>query len=320
MAAERPDFHSHQELFIMATAAQIEANRLNATHSTGPRTEEGKARSRFNGLKDGTRSTMPVHPNESPDEWLAYRDDFVQNLAPKDTRQAEIAAEAALLAWRLKRVSHRLGELEALELGDENEPFMSDDEGFGMNTASEHMNGHAPSTNGDHMNGHAPSTNGDHMNGHAPSTNGDHINRIANGEKPVASGKREVDRMDRIEKLARHEAHLSRQLDKHEARLRLAKKDHIAVQYEELTVKQDELKAKCEEADRDTKEFHDFWSAEVSWMMAASRSRSTRRGPRTGSERRPRIGTRAFSRTVAAGLIFLSKKFGPRTRKEVDSD
>ena len=39
----------------MATPAQITANRLNAQRSTGPRSEEGKAASRFNALKHAQR-------------------------------------------------------------------------------------------------------------------------------------------------------------------------------------------------------------------------------------------------------------------------
>ncbi len=56
----------------MATAAQIEANRLNAQKSTGPKTVGGKTRARFNALKHGmtARTIMPVLPQEdTPRNW-----------------------------------------------------------------------------------------------------------------------------------------------------------------------------------------------------------------------------------------------------------
>jgi hypothetical protein len=42
----------------MASPAQIAANRRNATHSTGPRSATGKARSRGNALKHGLRAPL----------------------------------------------------------------------------------------------------------------------------------------------------------------------------------------------------------------------------------------------------------------------
>jgi hypothetical protein len=48
----------------MATAAQIDANRRNAQKSTGPRTEEGKNRSRMNALDHGGRASILQLPPE----------------------------------------------------------------------------------------------------------------------------------------------------------------------------------------------------------------------------------------------------------------
>ncbi len=54
----------------MATSAQIEANRLNAQKSTGPKTERGKAHARLNAVTHGmtARTIMPVLPQEDPKE------------------------------------------------------------------------------------------------------------------------------------------------------------------------------------------------------------------------------------------------------------
>jgi len=50
----------------MSTTQQINANRQNAQRSTGPRSPEGKAVSRFNALKSGIDAQAQVIPGEDP--------------------------------------------------------------------------------------------------------------------------------------------------------------------------------------------------------------------------------------------------------------
>jgi hypothetical protein len=50
----------------MTSVAQLNANRLNAQRSTGPRTEAGKAASRFNALTYGLEARSRVVPGEDP--------------------------------------------------------------------------------------------------------------------------------------------------------------------------------------------------------------------------------------------------------------
>ena len=52
----------------MSSTKQIEANRLNAQKSTGPRSLQGKAVSRFNALKSGIDALCEIIPREDPDE------------------------------------------------------------------------------------------------------------------------------------------------------------------------------------------------------------------------------------------------------------
>ena len=62
----------------MATPAQILANRQNALKSTGPRSAEGKAVSRFNALKTGIDAKAQVIPGENPAELQALIDAYEQ--------------------------------------------------------------------------------------------------------------------------------------------------------------------------------------------------------------------------------------------------
>jgi hypothetical protein len=50
---------------MVATAARILANQANSLKSTGPRSTEGRERSRGNGLKHGLCSTVVVHPDDA---------------------------------------------------------------------------------------------------------------------------------------------------------------------------------------------------------------------------------------------------------------
>src|SRR5712671_6894809 len=58
----------------MSTDRQIEANRLNAQHSTGPSTPEGRAAVRLNGLKYGLYAETLILPGEDPAEFDALVD------------------------------------------------------------------------------------------------------------------------------------------------------------------------------------------------------------------------------------------------------
>ena len=56
----------------MSSAAQIKANRANAQHSTGPRTEEGQTASKANAVSHGLRSSRETLFAAHPQEQDAY--------------------------------------------------------------------------------------------------------------------------------------------------------------------------------------------------------------------------------------------------------
>src|SRR4051812_27482757 len=66
----------------MSTLSQIEANRRNSQLSTGPRTPEGKAVSRFNALKSGINAKAQVIPGEDPAELEAMTQGYHHDWAP----------------------------------------------------------------------------------------------------------------------------------------------------------------------------------------------------------------------------------------------
>ena len=66
----------------MATLKQIEANRCNAQHSTGPRTAQGKAISRMNALKSGIDARNEAATGEDPAALAALAEEYDREFQP----------------------------------------------------------------------------------------------------------------------------------------------------------------------------------------------------------------------------------------------
>jgi hypothetical protein len=66
----------------MTTKLQAVANTHNAARYTGPKPAAGKTRSVKNSLRHGLRSTLPVLPDELPEDWQANAAGMLQSLAP----------------------------------------------------------------------------------------------------------------------------------------------------------------------------------------------------------------------------------------------
>ena len=88
----------------MATEKQIAANRRNALKSTGPRSINGKARSRLNATRHGLTASSAL----LPDEDRAAFDDLVAGLyehyQPRGDLERHLVDLIAAYLWRLKRV------------------------------------------------------------------------------------------------------------------------------------------------------------------------------------------------------------------------
>jgi hypothetical protein len=83
---------------------QTEANRENAKHSTGPRTENAKQRTRLNGLRHGLTSHQTVMPWEDRKEHDKFVGVIIESWAPAEPREAELATTIAEDQWRIARI------------------------------------------------------------------------------------------------------------------------------------------------------------------------------------------------------------------------
>jgi len=88
----------------MATERQIAANRSNSLRSTGPRTRQGKAASRFNAVKHGLLADAALLPDEDPADVRALRDAIHEQLEPQGELETMLADRVTSCLWRLRRV------------------------------------------------------------------------------------------------------------------------------------------------------------------------------------------------------------------------
>ena len=80
------------------------ANRANAAHSTGPRTESGKQRSSLNALSHGLTARTAVLPTEDPDTYQRHIQQFLDEHKPATPTETQLVHEIANTAWRLNRI------------------------------------------------------------------------------------------------------------------------------------------------------------------------------------------------------------------------
>lgn len=89
----------------MATPKQIQANRLNAQQSTGPRTDEGKSIVAQNALKHGVFSKRVLLDGESEQEFEILMKEFYGQFHPQGFIEQLFCERALTAAWRLSRVT-----------------------------------------------------------------------------------------------------------------------------------------------------------------------------------------------------------------------
>ena len=89
----------------MPTRAQIRANRNNAKKSTGPRTEEGKARVSKNALKHGLLARDTVLPGEDPADFDSQLSALEADIQPANSLEFELVRQIADAQWGMRRLT-----------------------------------------------------------------------------------------------------------------------------------------------------------------------------------------------------------------------
>lgn len=88
----------------MATARQIEANRLNAQKSTGPRTETGKAVACLNATRHGILASVAVAVGEEQPLFDAGRARLEEELQPATPLEEALVEKILISLWRSRRL------------------------------------------------------------------------------------------------------------------------------------------------------------------------------------------------------------------------
>jgi len=84
---------------MVVSPAKLEANRRNAQKSTGPRTEEGKERAKFNALTHGMRAESLVLPDEDERVLEDRKAAWTASLLPRDDVEQRAVDDAVIYSW-----------------------------------------------------------------------------------------------------------------------------------------------------------------------------------------------------------------------------
>jgi hypothetical protein len=87
--------------FSMTSVKQLAANRANAKRSTGPKTKNGKARSKRNAVKHGLAAKQAILiEGEDPEDFEALSEDLIAKHRPSSAFAHELVMQIAVTTWR----------------------------------------------------------------------------------------------------------------------------------------------------------------------------------------------------------------------------
>jgi len=116
----------------MPTPLQIDANRRNSQHSTGPRTEAGKAVSRTNSIRNCYTGQVSLMPEADRLAHRAFCQPLIADLSPVGPLETQYAQLIATAHWRINRWTANEENIFALALlkpegASESDPGTEDD-------------------------------------------------------------------------------------------------------------------------------------------------------------------------------------------------
>ncbi len=82
---------------------RAEINRTNSKRSTGPRSPEGKLRSKFNAVKHGMSAKVPVLPGEDEGAFRRRVEEWTDHLAPRNPVEQFLVEQAVTASWKIER-------------------------------------------------------------------------------------------------------------------------------------------------------------------------------------------------------------------------
>ena len=90
---------------LTLSQARWNANRENAQHSTGPRTDAGRLISSKNAVKTALTGRTVLLPTDDADRYESHIEAFRSEWAPKGQRELYLVQSVADAGWRLERIA-----------------------------------------------------------------------------------------------------------------------------------------------------------------------------------------------------------------------
>jgi len=87
------------------TERRLAANRQNAQLSTGPQSDEGKAKSSLNAVKSALTGRTVLLPSEDAAEYQRHGAGYIDTYKPVGLRECELVQFLSDTMWRLQRIS-----------------------------------------------------------------------------------------------------------------------------------------------------------------------------------------------------------------------